>query len=317
MQPLVSIIIPCHNAAAWLEASLQSALSQEGAELDIIVVDDGSTDGSAQLARRHECATLRVLCQENRGAAAARNHGLREARGEFIQFLDADDLLLPGKIARQLERLVPAGAGHIASGEWARFTGEPSSAVFAPYPNHRDLTGVEFLQLCYEQETMMQPAAWLSPRSLLDKVGPWDERLSLNDDGEYFTRVVLASRGILFCPGSRTAYRSGLPGSLSRGRSRRHLESAFLALDSICTRLLAADSSDRSRAAAAYAWKWLAFELYPGAVSLSAEALARSDALGGSQRPFPAGPAFVRLAGLVGWKLAKRIRDWSGRFRSS
>jgi glycosyltransferase involved in cell wall biosynthesis len=310
MRPLVSIIIPCHNAARWLEATLESAQAQEGAELEIIIVDDGSTDGSAALARHHAGPSLRILSQARSGAAAARNHGLREARGAFIQFLDADDLLLPGKIALQLERLLPAGPGHIASGEWARFHAEPASAVFAPYPNHRDLSGVEFLQLCFEQETMMQPGAWLAPRALLEQAGPWDERLSLNDDGEYFARVVLKSKGILFCPGSRTAYRSGLPGSLSRSRSRRHLESAFLAADSICTRLLAADSSERSRAAAAYAWKWLAFELYPGAGDLSDEALARSGALGGSPRPFPAGPAFRRLSRLLGWRLAKRVRDW-------
>jgi len=311
MRPLVSIIVPCHNAAPWLAATLDSALQQEGAELEIIVVDDGSTDGSAAIADSFAGPHLRVLHQANGGAARARNRGLEAARGEFIQFLDADDLLLPGKIARQLERLLPAGPDKIASGEWARFVNDPSTAQFAPYPNHRDLTGVEFLQLCFEQQTMMQPGAWLCPRALLDRAGPWDERLSLNDDGEYFARVVLASQGILFCPGSRTAYRSGLPSSLSRGRSRRHLESAFLASESICNRLLAAESSERSRAAAAYAWKWLAFDLYPNASDLTDRALACCAALGGSPRPFPAGPSFGILSRLLGWRLAKRLRDFS------
>jgi len=315
MRPLVSIIIPCFNAARWLETTIDSARRQEGAELDIIVIDDGSTDESAAIAERLSGPQLRVLRQPNGGAARARNRGLAAARGEFIQFLDADDVLLPGKLARQLERLVPAGPDHIASAEWARFGGDPSTASFSPYPNQRDLSGVEFIQLCFEQETMMQPGAWLCPRALLDRVGPWDERLSLNDDGEYFARVVLASRGILFCAGSRTAYRSGLPGSLSQGRSRRHLESAFLASESICGRLLAAAPSERSRSAAAYAWKWLAFDLYPHAKDLSDKALARCAALGGSPRPFPAGPSFQALSRLLGWRLAKRLRDVSMKWR--
>src|ERR1051326_5639298 len=116
--PLVSIIIPCFNAARWLPATLQSALAQTWPNLEVIVVDDGSTDHSAAIARRYEGDRVRGVVQPNAGAAAARNTGLRHARGEFIQFLDADDLLAPEKIAKQMEALLRAPAGAVASGPW-------------------------------------------------------------------------------------------------------------------------------------------------------------------------------------------------------
>lgn len=96
----VSVIIPSCNGLPWLAETLESVLAQGYPGLEIIVVDDGSTDGTAAwLASRHP--QVKCLTQNNQGLSAARNRGLREAAGEFIQFLDADDLLLPGKIASQ------------------------------------------------------------------------------------------------------------------------------------------------------------------------------------------------------------------------
>lgn len=309
-QPLVSIIIPCHNAEPWIAQTLDSAVGQTWRNREIIVIDDGSRDRSLEIARAYApLPGVRVFTQENRSASSARNRGLAEARGDYIQFLDADDLLHPEKVEIQMRRLLEAGPGHLASGEWARFEGDPGGAAFEEYPNHRDMDGVEFLQVFFEETAMMQPAAWLAPRALLDAAGPWDERITLNDDGEYFSRVVLAAKRILYCPGARVYYRSGLKGSLSRRKDSRSLESLILANRLIVDRLLAADGSERSRAAAAYAWKWAAFELYPGRPDLCREAERECRRLGGSPRPMPAGPAFQRLARMLGWKLAKRLRD--------
>lgn len=310
MTPLVSIVIPCHNAAPWLAETIESALAQTYPSTEIVIVDDGSRDDSLAIARdyvgRHPRIT--TTTQPNRGASAARNHGLRLARGDFIQFLDADDLLAPEKIAAQVELLQRSPALSLASGRWARFTTDPASARFDEAPNQCDLSGVEFLQRFYEHGAMMQPAAWLAPRALLEKTAGWDESLSLNDDGEYFARVMLQSSGIRFCPAARIYYRSSVPGSLSRRRDARALDSTFRATESIVRHLLAADSGPRSRAAAAYAWKWTAFELYPEAAKLTRDAEQRCTALGGSARPFPAGPRFQWLARLLGWRLAKRLR---------
>ncbi len=304
---LVSIIVPCYNAEPWLAATLDSALAQTWPEREIIVVDDGSRDGSLALARSYAARGVQVLAQANRGASAARNAGLRAARGGFVQFLDADDLLAPEKIARQMRLLADDGGRRVATGAWARFERDPAEAVFTPEPNWRDLGGVEFLQLNYEKVTMMHPAAWLAPRSLLDRAGPWDETLSLNDDGEYFARVALAAAGVAFCPEARSYYRSNLRGSLSGRQDRPALASLYRSTELTLRHLLAADPSPRSRAAAAFAWKWMAFELYPGAPDLARSAERHSRQLGGSRRPLPAGGRFQWASRLLGWRLAKRL----------
>lgn len=303
----VSIIVPCYNAAPWLAQTIESALAQTWSHCEIIVVDDGSTDNSAAIARTFESRGVRVVVQSNAGASAARNHGLRLARGEFIQFLDADDLLDPQKISAQLPTLQRLGDSCIASGAWARFTSSPAAARFEAHDNWRDLSGIEFLQLHYEQILMMHPAAWLAPRRLLDRAGPWDESLSLNDDGEYFARVVLAARQIVFCPDARSYYRSSVTGSLSRRRDRPALESYFRSVELTVRHLAAADSSPRTRAALAFAWKWLAFETYPTAPDLARDAEQRSDALGGSPQPLPGNGKFQLLSRIVGWRLARRL----------
>lgn len=307
MSSLVSIVIPCYNAERWVGDAIESSLRQTWPEKEVIVVNDGSLDGSREAAARHAVRGVRVIDQPNRGAAAARNAGLREARGDYVQFLDADDLLAPDKLERQLPRLSAAGPAALASGAWSRFSDDPSTAIFTDQPNWRDLTGVEFLQLHYEQLCMMHPAAWLAPRKLLDLAGPWNESLSLNDDGEYFARVMLAAGRILFCRDARSYYRSHLAASLSGRRDPRAMASLYRSVDLTIGRLRAADSSERTRAAAAFGWKWTAYELYPEAPDLSRAAERNCRALGGSPRPLPVAGRIRAAARLVGWRMAKRL----------
>ncbi|MEO6994121.1 MAG: glycosyltransferase [Lacunisphaera sp.] len=307
MSQLVSIIVPCYNAEPWLATTLESALAQNWPDKEIIVVNDGSQDRSLAVAETFHARSIRIVSQPNRGAAAARNRGLQEARGEFIQFLDADDLLAFDKISRQIMTIRPLGAGALASGSWARFQSTPESAVFTHEANQRDFSGVEFLQTNFEQRTMMHPAAWLAPRALLDRAGPWDESLSLNDDGEYFARVALASSQIVHCADARSYYRSNLSGSLSSRKDSRALESLYHSMELTLNGLLKHDASPRSRAAAAFAWKYTAFELYPGAPSLAIKAESACRALGGSDRPFPGSGRFQLAARLLGWRMARRL----------
>jgi hypothetical protein len=308
MSPLVSILIPCHNAGCWIAATLDSALAQTWSHTEIIVVDDGSRDDSAAVVARYAHRGVKLIAQPNRGASAARNAALAAAKGDFIQFLDADDLIAPDKITLQMQRLKTASPRHMASGEWARFTNDPAKAEFIREPNWCDLNGLEFQLLHYEAGWMMQPAAWLCPRALLDEAGPWDETLSLNDDGEYFNRVMLASTGILFCSGARTYYRTGVAGSLSRRADPAALRSLWKTTELNCNRLLSIAPTPRTKNAAAHGWQRLAFDLYPTLPSLANEAEARMHALGGTTIPMPAGPAFRRLASVIGWRLAKRLR---------
>jgi glycosyltransferase involved in cell wall biosynthesis len=307
MTPLVSIIIPAYNAAQWLRESVGSALVQTWPSKEILVIDDGSTDGTIELARDLEKSGVQVIAQTNGGASRARNAGLRAARGDYIQFLDADDLLAADKIEQQMAVLQSRGPRVLSSSAWARFRDDPREASFAPEANWRDLTGVEFLQLHYEQHCMMQPAAWLASRELLEAAGPWNEALTLNDDGEYFARVMLQAEGIVFVEKARSFYRSGRAGSLSGRKDQKALTSLFESVRLTLSCLETADQSPRTSEAIAYAWKWTSFELYPGAPELARRAEENCARYGGSRRPLPASGRFKLLAPLLGWRLAKRL----------
>ena len=100
MKPLVSILIPAYNAEEWITDTLRCAIAQTWEPKQIIVVDDGSTDRTLAIARQFESDQFRVVTQKNQGAAATRNQALSLCRGDYIQYLDADDLIAPDKISR-------------------------------------------------------------------------------------------------------------------------------------------------------------------------------------------------------------------------
>lgn len=310
MTPLVSILIPCYNAAPWLAATLESALAQTWPRLEIILIDDGSTDHSVAVARRYEPRGVRIATQLNAGASAARNHALRVAHGDFIQFLDADDLLAPDKIELQLRCLGAAPAGMIAAGPWGRFENDPASALFFPEENWRDAAHAEWLALNFAGRGMMPPAAWLTPRALIDPAGPWDERLTLNDDGEYFCRVLLRSAGIRFCANARTFYRSNLSGSLSRRRSEAAWQSAWLSHELCARHLLTHEDSALTQRACADLFQRLAYEMFPDCPELAAAAEAQSHAHGGSLLRPAGGRLFQITSRVFGWKRARLLQHW-------
>lgn len=303
MTPLVSIIIPCHNAAPWLEATLRSAVAQNWPETEIIVVDDGSTDGSQAIARGFESRGVRILTQPNRGAAAARNAGLAAARGDFIQFLDADDLIDPGKIAWQMERLAQEPEGTAAMGAWGRFKRDPAEASFRPEPPCRDWDDpADFLRLLYRDHRMMHPACWLLPRELVRRAGPWDESLSLNDDGEYFCRAALAASRLAFCPEAKVRYRSYVSGSLSRRDDPAACRSLLKSTELCSRHLLNRSDIPDTRQALANAFQRLEYELYPAARPLSRIARRRADEFGGSNIQPIMGDKSQLLARIIGWR---------------
>jgi glycosyltransferase involved in cell wall biosynthesis len=308
--PLVSILIPCHNAAPWLAQTLESALAQTWPHQEIIVVDDGSRDDSAEIARTFADRGVKVIVQENHGASAARNRAYRLSQGDFIQYLDADDLLAPDKIEHQMSLADKTGPDAVLCGTWSRFTHTPADADFIPQPLCTDAVPIDWVVTKFEQNAMMHPAAWLTPRTLAERAGPWDENLSLDDDGEYFTRVVLASRGIRFCREAVSYYRSNLAGSLSGTKSERAWASAFRSLVLSSGRLLALEDTPRTRHACATIFQSFIYESYPRAAECRDRAAAKVAALGGSTLPPPGGPKYRWARRLLGWRLAKRLQQW-------
>ena len=209
MQPLVSILIPAYNAADWIAETIQSAIGQTWPRKEIIVVDDGSKDRTAEVARRFASKQILVVSKENQGAAAARNHALHLSQGDYIQWLDADDLLAPDKVEAQIAGLRECdGKRTLLSSSWACFNYRPQRARFIPTPLWQDLSPVEWLFRKIAKNLHMQTATWLTNRELSEAAGPWDTRLLSDDDGEYFCRVLLASGGTRFVPEAKVFWRN-------------------------------------------------------------------------------------------------------------
>ncbi len=307
MTPKVSVVIPCYNAGSHIGETLDSVFAQTWPNIEVIVVDDGSTDDSAAVVKGHGSATL--ICQDNRGAAAARNRGLAESSGDFLQFLDADDIIDPDKISLQMARLHDR-PDSVASAEWGRFSESPARTAFVREGNWEDLSPLEWLVRSRADGLgMLFPALWLVPRAVAEAAGPWNEALSLNDDGEYFTRVVLASDAVLFCEGARCRYRSGVAGSLS---SSKNWASGFAAIDLCETHVRAREDSERVRRGFALSWQHLAHGAYPYAPAVAEEALTRGRALHPAVIRPGGGRAFKALSRLLGWRTARRLQVAAG-----
>lgn len=314
--PSVSVLIPCYNAAPYVAAALESVLAQTWREIEIIAVDDGSTDTTLEILRSFEPRGVKVISQSNRGQCAAANRGFDASNGELVKFLDADDIISPDMIERQVTRLA-GRADAVALGEWARFyDGDIFAAQFEMHPMYRDATPVDWLvQEWVSAQPMMQCALWLVPREVLDRSGLWDERLSLVNDFELFTRVILNVTDILFTPGARLYYRSGLAGSLSGLRSRKAVESAFLSLMLGTRHLLDAENSSRTRLACANLLQDFEYTYYPAHADLRAKVRVRAAELGGANL-LPSGPpGFHRLRKWIGWRAARRAQRLAERLK--
>ncbi|MEA5452431.1 glycosyltransferase family A protein [Leptolyngbya sp. CCNP1308] len=307
MKPLVSILIPCHNAAPWLAETLESALGQTWPNTEVILIDDGSTDDSLIVASQFDHPQLRIIAQRNQGAAATRNLALDLAQGEVIQFLDADDVLAPNKIEQQMA-LLEQHPDCLISGAWGRFHRHPQEANFTPEPLWRNLAPVDWLVCAWSGHWMMPPAAWLVPRSLIQAAGPWQSSLSLNDDGEYFARVILASQGIRFCSAARSYYRSGNRNSLSGRKTVAAWASQYRALALQSQHLLAAEDSDRTRQVCANLMQRFIYEVFPAVPSLRNLAAKQVHRLGGATEKPMGGPLFQLMARLVGWRRAHHVQ---------
>ena len=160
MTELVSILIPTYNAEKWISDTIKSALNQTWPHKEIIVVDDGSTDSTLQIASEFESKSVKILTQENMGACAARNKALVFAGGDYIQWLDADDLLARDKIAQQLNKRDTGRDSRILlTSTWAKFFFRHQKAKFIPNSLWNDLSPVEWLTIKFIENEWMNPAA--------------------------------------------------------------------------------------------------------------------------------------------------------------
>ena len=149
------------------------------------------------------------VSKHNEGAAATRNHAFKLSQGDYIQWLDADDLLAPDKIERQLAALREGDSKRtLLSSSWGHFQVSNRTCALRPY---LPLAGPYTSRVACDERWVItstcKPATWLTSRELAEAAGPWDTRLHVDDDGEYFCRVLLSSKGTRFVPEARVYYR--------------------------------------------------------------------------------------------------------------
>ena len=181
--PLVTVIIPTYNRGWILKEAIDSVLSQDFEDFELIVVDDGSTDNTIDILDGYTRDII-VLRQGNRGVSAARNAGIASATGHFIAFLDSDDLWLPGKLSRQVDFFNSNPGAMICQTEelWIR-----SGKRVNPKNRHKKFSGMIFkhsLPLC-----IVSPSAVMLKKSLLDKTGVFDESFPACEDYDLWLRI--------------------------------------------------------------------------------------------------------------------------------
>jgi glycosyltransferase involved in cell wall biosynthesis len=305
--PLISILVPCYNAAAWIGPALRSAREQSWRNWEIIVVDDGSTDRSFEIAREFAGPNCQVLPQERGGASAARNAAYAAAQGDFIQYLDADDLLAPDKLERQMQAVRSSEPGLLSFSSALHFFETPEGGERHFHPARLGPGGGdprEFLIDLWIGAGMVQTGQWLSPRALIEKAGAWNEELSVDDDGEFFARLVLAANRIEPVPAACIYYRKFRNGrnlSASAGVASR-MRAAQLK----STYLLARGFEARAEEAVRRLITREIVAAYPAFSKASAEGLDFLRQRGLEMaKDLEGSPWFRRLYPIIGWKAAR------------
>lgn len=322
-KPLVSIIIPLYNASPFISKCLESAINQTWPQKEIIVVDDGSTDNSFEIAKTYQSKSVQIHQQQNKGASAARNLGLVHAKGDYIQFLDADDFLSDNKIELQVE-VLEKNPGYLALCETIHFFNFSdilqsnrdkswyNQTTDQPFDFLLKLIGGEVIGKGYGG--MIQPNAWLVPSSIINKTGPWNEELSVDDDGEYFCRILLNTKGICFVPQTFNYYRkylvSGANLSLSQQLTYKGYSSMIKAIDLKYEYLQTKVAVDLLNKMFIAPYVRVGIATFPKFNDLSRYAINKAKQLGAKKMTYSGGPVSLMLSRYFGWRVIRLISYW-------
>lgn len=317
-KPLVSVIIPLFNAEAYIAEAINSVIKQTYPFKELIIVDDGSTDGSLQIAKTYANHWITVVTNENKGAAAARNYGLKLAKGDFIQFLDADDFLSVNKIeaqvhllANNVDTLCTCACIHFFDGtdpyekpvkhEWFK-DGATDTSDFLIKLYGGSLIGPQY-------GGMIALHSWLIPAKLITKAGNWNEELSLDDDGELMCRIILAAKEIVYCKDAVVYYRKHKNlANISSLQSQSAYQSLLTSAKLKKQYLLNHTNDPNAKIALSRIFMEIAVSFYPTYPSLTNEAEKIGKQLDPTQkpRPFKSFPT-KQLSEVLGWRLMKRL----------
>ena len=306
---LTSIIVPVYNTRAFVCQAVDACLNQAQVDIEVIVVDDGSTDGSGEVLAGFRDPRLKYFYQENQGQSSAINLGVAASQGDYIKLLDADDWIPPNHVATQLASLSDH-VDAVASCRWGYFLQDFHQPEVRYEVTNRDYEDpMEWIVdslTC--DEGMMGGWMWLIPREVWIRAGGYNERLSLNNDFDFSIRLLLASASVRFADGAVYCYRKGVSGALSSSHSRRAMESAFLTTDLGTRSLLRHENSERIRRVSADRFQQWLFQFYPEFPDLVEAAEDRIREFGGSDLQMGGGRLLKLLKPIIGWKAVRRLQ---------
>ncbi len=315
---LVSIIIPVFNSENSISDTIKSALNQTYENIEVIIINDGSTDSSEDIILSFTDSRIIYRFQRNQGSPIAKNLGLSIANGEFIQFLDADDLLSVDKIENQI-KLLDGNSDSICvcrtqifynledlknnnleeiDTNFVNFSDKPLEFLF-------NLLGVN------GREGMVQPNAYLTPISIIKKAGYWSPLLnrSPDDDSEFFCRVLLHSNKIIYDQTSINYYRKSI-NLLSRGKSLQHAYGALKTIELKTKIILEYNNTSKVKCALAKGFAKIAYSYgsYHPEIIFEVSKLLLS-LLGYKKIPSTGGKYFKLFSRIIGFKNVFYIKN--------
>ncbi len=306
MSELVSIIIPCYNAEKWIGKCIDSALSQTYSPVEVIVVDDGSTDTSLSIIEKYG-KQIKWISYTNGGPSVARNRGIQISKGKYIQFIDADDYISPMKIKDQIEFLKTSDKD-IVYGDWCcQIYDDDSTIKSSSYITNQSAEDIIYYIL---SNNSIHCGSCLCKREVIEKISGFDESLRIAEDYDFFVRLALSGAKFSYLDSCNYFYRIYNAITASHGQGINHPNSVKFVLDRICLFLEDKDLlNSKYRHVLAYKYFFLA-KSYSilGAFKESNICYKLSNEFSENQRFTPDGNSkHEKIYNLIGWELTSML----------
>lgn len=312
---LISIIIPVYNAEHFIFETLSSCLDQSYSNIEVIIVNDGSTDSSEQVVSQFKDQRIQYYKINNIGVCGARNYGIQKAQGGLIQFLDADDALDKDKLYEQVLLFQEHGDEYIYSSRMGQINNKIRSIQPAYSLYEKDFTPQDYFETVLNQfGKYLTTGIWLIPSKLARSSGGWDTNIVANNDGEYFMRIILNSKGIIYSKKSIFFYRRDNVFSISKKRNQKTCEGFLNSYISYAKHFLIFFGPITGKV---LAWKALSTyycRFYGAYYDLSKSCLLEINRIGYSKPHAHGGHTFLKVAKYIGvinalqvWNLKSKI----------
>lgn len=260
---MTSVLIPNFNGAHYIKECIHSLMHQLNSEDEIVVVDDHSTDDSLPLLQSlgQQYPALVVSSNPKKGGASARNHALHLSSGECIQWLDIDDFLGKDKLLL-CKHHINENPTELSACPWHSFEGDVLEGTLSNDVDWETIPEFSTPAQWIARDTFMGLHCYAGHRNLFEQAGPWDESLTINQDGEYFARVVAKSEGVRFTQETEVFYRRSSSSSVSKF-SPEKADSLYRSTESMVRTALGLEDSERMRQMVANRWQHFIYTVYP------------------------------------------------------